>query len=306
MDGLLTEVKTATHGQRSPLTSATETSRRLDVGTGEISYAAESDTDPTSSEYILATLRAKPDQNDLSAVLVTIDPSNQKSTPKDFDIRLPSPTTAQILNVLVSTTIPDHWEALNGASKGSKTKDAKLRAAVLRCLSSVAGISGLVTSLRSLIAACRASSQRAGGSASQAQIRIILSVLSALFEPKDFVMRLYTDIETLYDSPTRKQVVWRELLSLIATGRVLSVAAEALTLVGDSPDLKMISWIGTGSRYASWLGVNICYMASKTAVASEDAWKAMASLAGRALSLGYTGKKLAPDKRNINAKHYYR
>lgn len=292
MDGLLTEVKTATNGQQSPLTRATETSHRLDVGTGEISHAAEPDTDPTSSEYILATLRAKPDQTDLSAVLTTIDPSNQRSTPKNFDIRLPSPTTAQILNVLVSATIPDHWEALNGASKGLKSKDAKLRAAVLRCLSSVAGISGLVTSLRSLIAACRASSQRAGGSASQLQIQVILSVLSALFEPKDFVMRLYTDIETLYDSPTRKQVVWRELLSLLAAGRVLSIAAEALTLVEDSPDLKKISWIGTGSRYASWLGANICYMASKTDVASEDAWKAMASLAGRALSLGYTGKKL--------------
>ena len=54
-------------------------------------------------------------------------------------------------------------------------------------------------------------------------------------------------------------------------------------------DLSKISWVGEGPKYASWIGDNICYMASKVDPNDNGAWKLMSSFTGRALSLGYTG-----------------
>lgn len=285
MDGLLTEIKTVTHDHGASLAPAPEASQTHGSEKYEPGLEATSSEDRASSQYILTILKSKPDNAELSRVLAILDPSSKHAKPSGFDVRIPSPTTAQILNVLVSITIPDHWESLNPFEKGSKSSSIKTRAALLRCLSSVAGISCLVTQLRSLIAAARASK----ASERPIQIRDLLSVISALLEPKDFALRLYTDIDSLYGNATQKQIAWRELLSLIAASRVLSTAAEALTLAGGFDGVASASWVGEGSKYASWIGLNISYMVSKIDEDKEEHWKAAASLTGRALSLGYTG-----------------
>lgn len=285
MDGLLTEIKTVSHGQGDFLSPASKSSQK--PGPEESEPGAKADlNDQTSSQHILAVLRSNPDNTELSRILSILDPSSKYASPSGFDVRIPSPTTAQILNALVTITIPDHWESLNPTAKGSKSGSTKTRAALLRCLSSVAGISCLVAQLRSLIAVAR-SSQASGH---QVQIRDLLSVIAALLEPKDFASRLYADIDSLYGNATQKQIAWRELLSLIAASRVLSIAAEALTLVRDTDGVNSVSWVGDGSKYASWIGVNICYMVSRLDGDKEGHWKAAVSLTGRALSLGYTGK----------------
>ena len=288
MDGLLTEVKTVTHGRDTSLLIVEEgpvNGLERHRATSE----ADTDADPTSADFILTVLKSKPDRAGLYGVLKVLDPSNEYIIPKAFDIRVPSPTTAQILNALGTVTIPDHWAALNTKSKGSTPEANKLRAVLLRCFSSVSGISCLVAQLRSLITAARSSSQQAKASGSQIQIRDILTILSALLKPKDLTLRIYIDIEALYSNSTQKQVAWREFLSLIAASKVLSATAEALTLVGNFDGLSTISWIGDGPKYTSWLGTNICHMVSKLDFDNQGAWKAVTSLTGRALSLGYTG-----------------
>ncbi len=114
-----------------------------------------------------------------------------------------------------------------------------------------------------------------------------------MLEPTDFLWRLYTDIGVVYSNGTQSQVSWKELTSQIAGGRVLSVSAEAIPLAGGSDIPAKTSWIGTGSQYASWLGTNIYHMASKLNVGDEEQWKALASLTGRALSLGYPGNYIS-------------
>ncbi|EIT77063.1 telomere length regulation protein-domain-containing protein [Aspergillus flavus] len=287
MDGLLTEVKTVTHDRDLSLSIAKERPVH-GIERHEAISKADTDADSTSADYILTVLKSKPDRAGLSDVLNVLDPSNKYVTPKVFDIRVPSPTTAQILNVLGTITVPDHWASLNARSKGSTSEDNKLRAALLRCFSSVCGISCLVTQLRSLIATARSSSQQGKASGSQIQIRDLLTILSALLKPKDLILRIYMDIETLYSNATQQQLAWREFLSSIAASKVLSATAEALTLAGDFDGLSTILWIGDGAQYTSWLGTNICHMVSKLDLDNQDAWKAVASLTGRALSLGYT------------------
>ena len=298
MDGLLTAVKTVSRNEQPSLTKTDNAPQ--DLSEGHVSTPKPKlDTDPTSADHILGVLKSKPDRDELFHVLAILDPSNKKITTRQFDIRLPSPTTAQILQVLVNTTIPDHWDSLNVKTKDTKSRDAKIRAALLRCLCSVAGVSSLLAQLRSLIGASRSSSQNAEGSSSHLQIKDILAVLNALLKPNDFILRLYTDISSIYDNETKKQVAWREFVSLIAASRVLSITAEALTVVKEPSDLSSFSWVGEGPPYASWLGRNICYMVSKIDPDSPLDWKAAASLTSRSLSLGYTGNL------NVAVNHFY-
>ncbi|KAL2819815.1 telomere length regulation protein-domain-containing protein [Aspergillus granulosus] len=289
MDGLITEIKILNRNQNDALTAREEQSHNAGPETRDLTSNCISITGPASSADILSILKSNPGQDELSQALATIDPFRKGTTALDFDIRIPGPKTAQILNALVSITVPDYWDSFNAGSKDPAPGSMRLRAALLRCLSSVSGISCFVTHLRSLVAKARAPSQHTDASPSGIRIRNILEACSALLEPKDFILRLRTDIDTVYKNEIQKQVAWKELLSLVAGSRVLSVAAEALSLVNESDTVKNFSWIADGSRYASWLGVNISYMASKlAATGQEEQWKALASLTGRALSLGYT------------------
>lgn len=283
MDGLLTAVKTVKRDIDSPLVPAESQGGNDALAKSTLDLGLN-----ISPAQIIDVLKSHPDREELSAILAAIDPFNASRKIKDLDIRVPGPTIAQILQVLVSTIIPDHWATLS--AKERKTKDEKTRAALLRCLSSVAGLGSLVAQLRSLIATARATAQQAEGSSSPLVIRDLLSVFAALLEPRDFVSRLHSDTSSLYDSRTRQQVAWRELVSLVAAGKILSAAAEALTIAKEAESSPSVSWVGDGPRYASWLGGNIAHMVSKLKADDESALSSVALLTGRALSLGYSGK----------------
>lgn len=282
MDGLLTAVKTINRDSESPLV-AVDTQTRNDAF---IKPAVDLSQDISSQQLVLI-LKSHPGNDELAAALAALDPFNKSRKINELDIRIPGPITAQILQILVSITIPDHWASLNG--KDSKAKDAKCRAALLRCLSSIAGIGSLVAQLRTLIASSRAAAHKAEGSNNHLMIRDLLSVLAALLEPKDFLSRIYADILSLQRDRTRQQVAWREFVSLVAAGKILSTAAEALTVANASEPISSVSWIGDGPRYATWLGGNIAHLASKIKDDVND-WTSLAFLTGRALSLGYAGK----------------
>jgi telomere length regulation protein len=283
MDGLLTAVKTVNRDTDFPLVAA-ESQGRHD---GPTRPALDLDQN-ISSQQAIDVLKSHPSKDEVSAVLAALDPFNASRNIQSLDIRVPGPTTAQILQLLVSTTVPDHWASLNAKEK--RAKDTKTRAALLRCLCSVAGIGSLVAQLRSLIATARATAQQAEGSSSPIVIRDLLSIISSLLEPKDFLYRLYTDTSSLYDNRTRQQVAWREFVSLVAAGKILSTVAEALAVSKEAESPASITWVGDGPRYASWLGSNIAHMVSKLKTDEERDWSSVAFLMGRALSLGYSGK----------------
>ncbi|KAJ5190638.1 uncharacterized protein N7498_009623 [Penicillium cinerascens] len=281
MDDLLTAVKTVKRDSGSPLVAAESQSRH----DGPMRPALDLNQN-ISSEQAIDVLKSHPSQEELLAVLAALDPFNASREIQSIDIRVPGPTTAQILHVLVSTIVPAHWASLNAKEK--QAKDTKSRAALLRCLSSVAGIGSLVAQLRSLIATARAAALQAEGSSSPIIIRDLLSVIAALLEPKDFLYRLYTDTSSLYDNRTGQQVAWREFVSLVAAGKILSTAAEAFTVSKEAEFPSSITWVGDGPRYSSWLGSNIAHMVSKLKAEKEGDWSSVAFLAGRALSLGYS------------------
>lgn len=282
MDGLLREVKTVKHDSGQLLTATSESSRDA-ISTPTIQPRLGEDLSPNQ---IIDVLKSQPSQEQLSVLLTSLDPYN-KSRKLDLDIRIPAPVSAQILHVLVSTTIPDHWAPL--VKDGKTAKSAKTKAALLRCLSSVAGISSLATHLRALIASVKATPQLAEGSNGHPAIHDVLSVIAALLEPKDFIYRLCGDNSTLHESSTRKMMAWNEAMSLVASGKIVSTAAEALEVAKEIQS-SSITWLADGRRYASWLGINISYALSRFDADDETTWSAIASLTERALSLGYSCK----------------
>lgn len=292
MGDFLTAVKTTRHDQVASNSSLDEKHTAKELVTEANNHA---DRDPSSPEYVLGVLKFNPSHDQLYDVLHTLDPANRNRENKTFDIRIASPITAQILQILVSTTIPDHWRSLetDSSKRGAheqSTKLQKIRGALLRCLCSITGISAIVTQLRTLITALRSAPEHEKESGRKLVIRDTLAVLSALLKPKDLLVRLYEDVSSLYTTATKTQIAWKELCTLIAGGRVLSTVAEALSCIKDLDDLDSISWVGEGSQYASWLGQNLYSMVSNGDLGNEEFWKSTALMTGRALSLGYTGK----------------
>lgn len=287
MDGLLTAVKTTTRDSTNALEATSESQHTIPSDQSSKTSLIGQDATP-SPAHIRNILDSKPDYAQITEVLNLLDPAEEHTRPKGFDIRISSPATAQILQVLISTTIPDHWDVLNTDSReGRRNRNSKLKAALLRSLSSAAGLSSILTQLRLLTAASRSNTK---GPHNNAHIQALISVLSALLKPVDFILRLHTDIFMLCDRATQKQVTWRELVSLLAGSRVLSTAAEALPLIeGQNCSFESIQWVGNGSQYASWLGENINCMVSRISKDNQPAWGSAAFLTGRALSLGYTG-----------------
>lgn len=103
---------------------------------------------------------------------------------------------------------------------------------------------------------------------------------------------LTTVLNTLWSSAELPKLVesppiWREFVSLIASGRVLSTSAEAETALEKSQALTSKDWTGEGRLYARWLGTGVVQLTSGK---SETFRNAAAVLCGKSFGLGYKGK----------------
>jgi len=107
---------------------------------------------------------------------------------------------------------------------------------------------------------------------------------------------LTSSLDVLWESTNiliQDQRLWKETLALVASGKVLSVAAQAehaLDVVGDVEREK--SWISSGSDYCRWIGkgvVGLCEGGDHGETATSNSIKAAARLLGKGLTLGHDG-----------------
>lgn len=245
-----------------------------------------------SPEDALDILKSRPGKSEVLDALSFIDPAG--AAEGQFNVTVPGSTGAQIVHVLVSTTIPDHWHTLASDDKSvlsSKPGDKRRpRAALLRCLSSVAGIGAIVAQLRKLLSNQTTTGEDGKHSGTQIIIRDLLTVLSSLLKPRGLIFHIYSDLSKYVQNSVQKQLAWKELVSLLAAGKVLSTAAEASTLAGGLSQSKSL-WVGEGSSYAMWVGEVISHMATRLQAGDSDGWTYLSSFMGRALTLGYNGRK---------------
>ena len=236
-----------------------------------------------SPEDVLDALRSKPDFATLSKALRWLNRTIAHND--DFNVKKPGPKAAQIVFTLVNDIVPDYWETL----KDEEGKDKNL---LVQCLNSVAGIGAITSRLRLLLTLLKDSQKPAQVSlVSKTQpVEVLLNVLETLLAKENFITVIWHDIEGCNISSSQKSLQWKEFISLVASGKVLSIASEANLTMGDlSSSIKNRCWIGDGSRYAAWLGRSIQHTLKALKDGDGEGQRALSQLLSKGMTLGYTG-----------------
>ncbi|KAI5204255.1 hypothetical protein E4T39_03715 [Aureobasidium subglaciale] len=228
---------------------------------------------PTSVEEVLQILRSSPAEDVLNELLSFLTQGSQKSA--GFDVRTPTPASAKVVTELINTTLPDFW--------GS---DCQTDLLLIECLRSVAGIGAALAKLRFLISQHRSTQQVVQRSESIRPLSDTISVFSQLLNSDSLAQDVYSDIDRLIESQTKRTLLWKEFLTLIGTGKILATTAEAEDAIKAAGGEHEPSWLSDGSKYSAWLGRNVCAMMRSTTT-SDDTSKAAAQLCGKALGIGY-------------------
>lgn len=240
-----------------------------------------------SPEDALEILKSKPGHQELNNVLRWLNAiANAR---EGFNIKTPGPIAAQIVYVLVNDIVPDYWADLSG----ERTGHSKEKLLLIRCLSSVTGIGAIVSRLRLLLGLLKVPQGQAeiSGISRSAPVETLIAVLQAVFDSDGFVASVWNDINSCISQLSQKSLQWKEFVSLVASGKVLSTASEAsFALDALSQSVAASSWVGNGIEYATWLGRNVQHMISLLPENDVESDKALSQLLKRALSLGYTGQ----------------
>ena len=245
-------------------------------------YLQNDSSSETLPEDAKEILKSQPDHEDFLAVLQYLQFGIEGK--QDFNIRASGQKASQILNILVTVTIPDRWANLN--TKPISKQDREAKSVLLSCLTCVAGLGALHAQIKRLTGLAMSTN-----TAQSLVLKDSIDVLAAVLDPSSFIDAVLGDTLKLNIKPTQRAVLWQELCSFVAGGKILSAVAQALPLTDSGKDgEKTAGWLGDGNQYSKWLARNICHAATKFAVVQGEAWAMLAQLMKRGLSLGHSGK----------------
>ena len=238
-----------------------------------------------TSHDLLQTLQSKPSFEALKLCLQWL------ASPVDgFNIKIPGPQATRIISVLVNELTTDYWHVLRDDQGSRHVKERNL---YVKSLSSVAGIGALCSRLRSLLDFGKQEQNtkaKITRKQLQNQIRDVLEIMHLVLRGKDTLENMWTEIRKKVNKPIQRQLLVKEIVTQIASGRILSLAAEALDFcelsrAGQHP----LNWLGEGRVFSCWLGQNIRSTFEDVTDEDEDTRKLGASLLIRGISLGYSG-----------------
>ena len=245
-----------------------------------------------SSDDVLEVLTSNPDPKTLENALSWLKLS--ASARDEFNILKPGPKAAKLVFVLVDEIIPHYWTLLG---EGNTASARKSRQCLLRCLRSTVGCGAIASCLRSYIdeLKCKGSRTDRKRHSKIQPAETLINAFESLLSPDDFLFTLWKDAEKFSSLQSSVTFLWREVVSLFGSGKVLSLVGEAShVLNGVSSDIKDPSWIGQGCQYASWLGKNLRMMVDNLKILDEEtSRKAISQMVGKALMLGCSGRSFA-------------
>lgn len=281
MDELLTPVSTV---RIKPSDPEPDLFRQISVQETQKTNAQQPQTPISSPEGVLEILKSEPTYDSLIAALHFL--SRHRDEGSDVpSVRRPSPLSAQLVRVLVSEIIPNYWMLLKEDGHENKSSGMKL---LLYCLSSITAINGIVVRLGSLIQEFKA---EGGGHLKRPDISLdlatLLEVLSNLLKGDGWILEALKVATTDKAGPARVRPRVQEILTTFGSGRIISLAAEAESIVKTSNADKNIDdfWPADALQYTLWLGRNIVkWQLSDTAI---DHPKFGSDLFSKALKLGY-------------------
>ncbi|OCL15150.1 hypothetical protein AOQ84DRAFT_329877 [Glonium stellatum] len=239
-----------------------------------------------SPEDALKALKSQPDYETVKNLLRYLEFTIHS---KDaFSVAAPGPLSAQIISVLVNTTIPDYWRALKqGDGKGAGI------VFLIKCLKNVSGLGAIIARLRTLVVDSKQKKSTLEKRDPSQQIEDFLDVLSRVLTGERVSWDIWTTINQLTINPTQRTLLWKEFVVLIASGKILALVAQAEDALKDSTAIRLEPWLARGTEYASWLGDNIATIIKSIESSDESAWKAVTQLCGKAFTLGYTDRVVA-------------
>jgi telomere length regulation protein len=227
----------------------------------------------SSAESALRALKSEPDRAIVTNVLKYL-------TTNGFSLLLPEPLNASIAHQLVNDTIPHYWRPLR------ESPQQKVFARILRNPTSIGHI---ITRLRSLIGDSQ-QKKAPGETRDYAEhIEDMLDVLEHILGPDQTSSLILRDVQTYGKNALQKKLLWKEYLAQIASGRIVSIAAEAQDVLRSSPSSRTASWLADGAVFASWLGRNIAILI-KDDSRGEEQLTTVTELCSKTLNLGYTGQ----------------
>jgi len=234
-----------------------------------------------SPEEALEVLKNEPDYDALIAVLRFL--TQQRG---DFALARPGPLSSQITQVLVADIAPNYWALFRSTSPEPATSSPDL-ALFLASLRTIGGINAITVRLKALIQEHKA---RTGGPATSdiaLHTDIFLQLLASILEPEHVALSVWSSAVDNADTPAKRRPLTRELVTLLASGRTISVAAEAEDILKKDGDIKASHWVASGLAYSKWLGHSLVHWARNGS--TEDAKQTCAEVLTRSLRLGYPG-----------------
>lgn len=122
-------------------------------------------------------------------------------------------------------------------------------------------------------------------SESRKDLQRIQTLLSSLTETLD---TFWDNIDPIVCD----EKLWRETISVLATGRALTVAAqaeEALSAASSTDAGKSKTWVSNGEEYVRWLGGGVLRLLTTRVEGAITGGLGPSQLCGKALSLGHNG-----------------
>ncbi|MCJ1446942.1 MAG: telomere binding protein [Stictis urceolatum] len=211
-------------------------------------------TQVESAEDVLKLLQSKPDFGSLIIGLRWLNKSS-KATSGAFNIKIPSNKAAEILNALVNTILPDYWQLLRPTKEDNHAKQRRI---FTKCLTNIAGIGALTARSKNIVAAGKVKGKPdiSGGNDLKTPSKDVLEVLEEVLQGPKTILLIVEDLCKSIEKPMQRNLAVRELVSLVGSGRLISVVAEAESMGTEKP-LGESSWIGDGKAYTQWLGRNL-------------------------------------------------
>lgn len=278
MEKLLTPLETRT------IFAADNTEHHLVPISSSLDKSSKQNHCLDSPEGALEVLKSKPDFDILCRVLRWLDPNSVADG--HFSLKIPGPKTAQITHVLVADIVPDYWNILNDRNQ---SKEKRL---LQRCLRTVTGVRVITARLRLSLDVCLGSKDEKSIKENHKSqvIKDLLNLLESLLGKDSDIHQIWKDIYALIPTSSQRTLLWKEFISLLTGGKLLSLVAEANGILNKlSSDVQTGCWLGDGIQYSTWLGRSIFYMLINSKVDDLEIYRAFSLLTGKALMLGYTG-----------------
>ncbi|CAK7264827.1 telomere binding protein [Sporothrix epigloea] len=291
MDASMTRVRTTYNKQSVPEESllrkvTDETSQLI----GSAVAPAQQQGTISSADGALELLRNEPDYETLALVLKYLLSDSGSA----FDIRQPTPLSAQLVQVLVTAIVPNYWALLREESVS--LRNGSVLELLLACLRSITGLGALTTRLRALLAESKTWKAAASGGEPTTddrvgrpawQLRIILEVLAEVLAGDDALAQIWAVSTASTDNEAKRQPLAREFLNIHGSGLIISLAAESEIVVRAEFQAEKLpaTWLANGKDYSLWLAHGVVHWASQDK--SPENQKLQSALLGRALKLGY-------------------